>query len=138
MLTRQQLETLDHSALLDYAENANQLSEEIKCLREKLEAFESDFKLVTNANKLLKTRADKMESRVDLLEKELARTAQYGLNRQLELHRIPASVGEGETLKKTVCEALSLTGVQVTEEQLDKCHRLKKNTSVVLEFKQRM
>ena len=95
-----------------------------------------------NANSLLKTRADNADSRIEFLEKELTRTSQYTLNRQLELHRVPETIGSDdyadETLKNTVCEALSLTGVAVTPEQIDKCHRLKKKTSVVLEFKQRV
>ena len=142
VLTRQQLEELDRASLLDYAEKTGSLSTRLKSLEDKFEKFQGEFNLMKNANSLLKTRADNADSRIEFLEKELTRTAQYTLNRQLELHRVPATIGSDdyadETLKNTVCEALSLTGVAVTPEQIDKCHRLKKKTSVVLEFKQRV
>ena len=139
VLTRQQLVDLDRSSLLDYAEKSSTfLDQLLRSLEDKIVKLEESNTLLVNTNKLLKERADKTDLRIEAVEKELTRTSQYTLNRQLELHRVPESVGEQEVLQNAVCQALSLTGVQVTPDQLDKCHRLKKKTSVVIEFKQRV
>ena len=125
---------MDKEALIDYAQNLGNLMDEISTLKTKIDGLDGQLKLATNANKLLKEHNTKIESRVTVSEKELARTAQYGLNRQLELHRVPDDISKDDLCGK-VCEMLSLTGVTVTQAEVDKCHRLKKQSSVVVEFK---
>ena len=136
VLTREQMSKLDAESLMDYAESLGNVTEQISKLEEKIDRYAGELTLVKNANILLKQHNTKVEERVVSLEKELARTSQYTLNRQFELHRVPDSIPQ-EELQSKVCEFMSLTGVDIRPSQIDKCHRLKKKTSVVVEFKVR-
>ena len=51
----------------------------------------------------------------------------------LEVNPVPESL-ENEILVENNCKALSLTGVNVTPEQLHSCHRLKKRNRVIVKF----
>ena len=73
---------------------------------------------------------------IDSPRNKSTRTSQYTLNRQFEFHRVPTSIAD-EELSEKVCQFMSLTGVDVQPSNLDKCHRLKKESSVVVEFKVR-
>ena len=69
------------------------------------------------------------------LQKAHTKTAQYGKNRQVEIHKVPLEIKK-EDLTKKICEGLSLTGSLVHPSELDKCHRLKRQqNSVIVEFK---
>ena len=108
---------MDHADLVDYAESLGSLKDEIGTLNGKLDTLQGELTLIKNANVLLKQHSTKMESRVTVLEKELTRTSQYSLNRQLELHRVPVEIPQSELAGK-VCDILSLTGAKSTHLKL--------------------
>ena len=136
VLTREQLLKMDTDALVDYALEANDLKRQIADLHEKVDSVEGIVKIISKANELLKQNNDKLVGKVTYLERELTRTAQYPLNRQIEVHHVPTSIPQ-DALAEKMCEFFSLTGVEVQPRHLDKCHRLKRETSVICEFKDR-
>ena len=53
---------------------------------------------------------------------------------KIEIDSVPESL-EDEILEENDFKALSLTGANVTPEQLDSCHHLKKRNHVIVKFK---
>ena len=135
-LAREQLEQLDHAALLDYAESMGDIKSSLSSLEATLVKMEAENEVMKKCNKLLVERADNLEKKITSMEKSLTQTTQYARNRQIELHRFPEDISD-EHLVKSVCDVLSLTGTKITPGNLDKCHRLKKKSSVIVEFKYR-
>ena len=80
-----------------------------------------------NCNRLL-------SERVVQLERNSANNAQYHHCESLEINPVPASIGD-DVLESSVCEALSLTGHEVKSDDLQACHHLKKEDTVIVKFK---
>ena len=112
---------MDKESLIIYVESLGSLTDHINALEKKLDVFESHINVLQNANQLLKDHSKKLEDRIDSIERESTRTAQYTLNRQLEIHRVPTTISQDE-LPRKISEALSLTGINVKTSQMDKCH----------------
>ena len=70
------------------------------------------------------------------MEKNAVTNSEYHRRETIEINPVPESL-EDEILEENVCKALSLTGVNVTPEQLHSCHRLKKRNRVIVKFKYR-
>ena len=62
--------------------------------------------------------------------------SQYHRRETIEINPVPESLGD-DILEENVYKALSLTGVDVTLEQLHSCHHLKKGNRVIAKFKYR-
>ena len=60
--------------------------------------------------------------------------SQYHRRKTIEKNSAPESLGD-QILEENVCKVLSLTGVNVTPEQLHSYHRLKKRNRVIVKFK---
>ena len=63
--------------------------------------------------------------------------SQYHRRETIEINAVPESL-EDKILEENVCKALSVTGVDVTPEQLHSCHHLKKRNCVIVRFKCRI
>ena len=157
ILTSEQMEAMDKRELVVYAANVSNLNniltdirtklsnleadniklhEQNTKMQERLFVLESDKILQTNVNKLLRSDIDQLAQKVVELEKVAGQNAQYSRNRQLEIHNVPADI-PSENLQDVVSAVLSVTGHAVSRNDLDKCHRLKRETSVICEFKYR-
>ena len=80
---------------------------------------------------------DILSARLERNERHTLKTAQYTKNRQIEVHKVPDDI-EKEDLPGKIAGALSLTGIDVTTADFDKCHRIRaKPDSVVVEFHKR-
>ena len=66
----------------------------------------------------------------------MTNTEQYQRRRQLEVSNVPVTIPQKE-LKTTIARMLSLTGTDIQPGHLDKCHRLHKESTVIIEFKER-
>ena len=62
--------------------------------------------------------------------------SQYHRRETIEINPVLESLGD-DILEENVYKALSLTGVNVTLEQLHSCHHLKKGNRVIAKFKYR-
>ena len=89
----------------------------------------SELTVSKNCNRLL-------SERIVQLERNTVNNAQYHHRQSLEINLVPASIGD-DFLESSVCRALSLTGHEVKPDDLQACHRLKKNDSVIVKFKSR-
>ena len=112
----------------------SELNEVLTKLDERIKEVESYNQISANVNTLLSSKIEFLEEKVIQMEKRTTRNSQYARNRQLELHRVPTSITDSK-LKDTICSTLSLTGVAVKGAEIDKCHRLKRNETVIVEFK---
>ena len=61
---------------------------------------------------------------------------QYHQRESLEVNLVPHDIGDN-VLEETVCRAISLTGYEVTPDDLHACHQLKNKDRVILKFKDR-
>ena len=134
MLTREQLQELEKDSLIEYALKLSDLNSLFSKLENRIKEVESYNEVSSNVNSLLTVKIESMEKKIIEMEKKTTRNSQYARNRQLELHRVPTTITDPD-LKEKVCQTLSLTGVAVKSAELDKCHRLKRKDSVIIEFK---
>ena len=134
MLTREQLQELEKDSLIEYALKLSDLNSLFSKLENRIKEVESYNEVSSNVNSLLTIKIESMEKKIIEMEKKTTRNSQYARNRQLELHRVPTTITDPD-LKEKVCSTLSLTGVAVKSAEIDKCHRLKRKDSVIIEFK---
>ena len=98
-------------------------------LMNKYEELHSELVASKNVNKLLK-------NRVVQLKKNALDTSQYNRREMIEINPVPTSVPDN-VFEKKVCDALSLTGILVKQENFHACHRMKGQNKVILKFKDR-
>ena len=134
MLTRDQLQVLDKDSIIEYALKVSELSSVLSKLEERIKEVESYNEIASNVNSHLTSKIEGMEQHIINLEKRIINNSQYARNRQLELHRVPTTISDSD-LRDTVCSTLSLTGIAVKGAEIDKCHRLKRKETVIVEFK---
>ena len=134
LLTREQLQELDKDSLIEYTLKVSNLNVVLNKLEERIKELESYNVVSENVNTHLSSKIQSLEEKIIQMEKRTTRNSQYARNRQLELHRVPTTIKD-EQLTDVVCSALSLTGVPVKSAEIDKCHRLKRQETVILEFK---
>ena len=60
--------------------------------------------------------------------------SQYHRRETLEINPVPSEI-QDNVLEETVCQALSLTGINVFPDELHSCHRLNKKDRVIVKFK---
>ena len=136
IVTRAQLESLSQDELIDRLLSVENISERMTNLinrfdklMNKYEELHSELVVSKIVNKLLK-------NRVIQLEKNALNTSQYIRREIIEINPVPTSVPDN-VLEKNVCDALSLTGILVKQEDLHACHRMKDQSKVIIKFKDR-
>ena len=98
-------------------------------LMNKYEELHSELVASKNVNKLLK-------NRVVQLKKNALHRSQYNRREMTEINSVPTSVPDN-VFEKKVCDALSLTGILVKQEDFHACHRMKGQNKVIFKFKDR-
>ena len=94
---------------------------------DKYETLHSELKITQNCNSLLL-------ERVYQLERNAVSNSQYHRRETLEINPVPSAI-QDNVLEETVCQALSLTGINVSPDELHSCHRLNKKDRVIVKFK---
>ena len=109
---------------------------ELKALNDRFDTFaakheelKSDLLITRNCNTLL-------HQRIIQLERNAVNNAQYHRRKSLEINPVLLDIGNN-VLEQTVCRAISLTGHDVTPDDLHACHQLKNKDRVILKFKER-
>ena len=132
--SRDELDLMTREELISYSVSVNELvCEKLLGLEERIETLESESVVQRNTNELLKLRADRLEGQVVELEKTATNSAQYLRRRQIEVSDVPEAIKD-EHLKDRMSSFLSITGVDVTADDIEVCHRLKNKTVVIMEF----
>ena len=132
--TRSQLENLSKEELIEELITVDDITSKISDLTNRFDDFlrrfevvSSDLAITRNCNRLL-------TKRVVQLENNAVTNAQYHRRESVEVNPIPPSITD-EELELNISEAFSLTGLEVTPNDLQACHRLKKKESVIVKFK---
>lgn len=144
-----EIELLDESALNDLSKDAvvkytlnltkvfSKLNDVIKQQKQQI----SEMQIIKNVNSLLSKNTKRLEERVSNLERNQINNSQYIRNRQIEIRPLPKEITslKADDLLTKMTEFLSMTGADVTNADIDKCHPLggKKKTSVIMEFRSR-
>ena len=127
--TRSQLNDLTREELIEELLKFNDLAQQISNLNEKLDRTFSQLEVSKTCNSLL-------NKRLVSLERTCLDNAQYLRREMIEVNPVPSDIPDNE-LEEKICHALSLTGVTVTPDDLDACHRLKNKNNVIIKFKSR-
>ena len=77
-----------------------------------------------------------LHQRIIQLERSTVNNAQYHGRESLEVNLIPCDIGDN-VLEETLCRAISLTGHEVTPDDLHKCYRLKNKYRVISKLRDR-
>ena len=101
---------------------------------EKFNEFTSKYDKVYSELQQCKRFNSHLLSRTIQLERNTVTNSQYNRRQTIQLNHVPAEIHEG-VLEKSICKALSLTGVNVVPEDLYACHRIKRSDRVIVKFK---
>ena len=136
VFTRSQIENLTREELIEELLQISDVSCQLKALNDRFDTFaakheelEFDFLITNICNTLL-------HHWIIQLEWNAVRNTQYHQIESLEVNLVPCDTGDN-VLEETVCRAISLTGHEVTPDDLHMCHQLKNNDRVILKFKDR-
>ena len=131
MFSKSQLDRLNKGELIekflqlqsDFSESMKTCCDNVAKLTEKVEALESSLVVSQRVNSLL-------SSKVNSLERQLHQLEQYSRRECLEVVGIPASV-QDDKLQDTVCDILKKIKVDCYEADIEACHRIKNNRTIV-------
>ena len=99
------------------------INREIQKINGTFSKYEADIAITKNAHTLL-------SNQLIETERQCWANAQYSHRECIEIVGIPSSV-EKENLESKVCEIFDKIGVTVTENDIDTCHRLRGDKTIV-------
>ena len=102
------------------------LAAELRKMREGFDQMKSDLSITKKVNTLL-------SERLQTIEKQYWRNAQYSRRECLEISGIPSSVSDND-LEDVVCKAIAKAGVEVSGKDIDDCHRIGKRATTIVKF----
>ena len=127
VLTRNQIQNLTREELIEELLQISDISCQLTALNDRFDIFaakheelKSDLLITKNCNTLL------LQGIIQL-ERNAVNNAQYHQRESLEVNPVPRDIGDN-VLEETVCRAISLTGHEVTPDDLHAYHRLKTRT----------
>ena len=133
---RAELEIMTRDELLKYSLQMNDLCSKLLSLEKRVDELESEQEIQRNVNTILNKEISAMKKRAIQNEKITTNNAQYLRRRQLEVNNVDENIHD-DRLTDTITGFLSVTGVTVKTCDIDKCHRMKSKTTVIMEFKSR-
>ena len=136
-LSMAEIKKLNKDKLLEYALG---ITQGFLALHEKCEEFNTRLAKLEEASNSPENSPpmhQKLQARVEDMERENLNNSQYLRRRQLEIWNLPTSITDASDLKKEVAQLLALTEVPITAADLDVCHKLKKDGRVIIEFHKR-
>ena len=98
----------------------NSLTEEMKNINENFKKLKSEVVVIKNVNNML---CQQMES----VKRQCWKNAQYSQREYVQVVRLPSSVADDQ-LENKVCRVLQHIVSNVTDEKIESCNRLNKNT----------
>ena len=134
VFTRSQTENMSRDELVEELLKLLDVSTKLSELTEKFNDFVSKHDKIYPELQISRNCNNHLLQRIIQLERNAVTNSQYHRRETIEINPVPESL-EDEILEENVCKALSLTGVNVTPEQLHSCHRLKKRNRVIVKFK---
>ena len=132
--TRCQLENLSKEELVQELITIDEITSKISDLTNRFDDFLRRFEVVSSDIAITKNCNRLLTEGVVQLETNAFTNAQYHRRESVEVNPVPPSISD-EELEMNICKALSLTGHEVKQDDLQACHRLKKKDSVIVKFK---
>ena len=136
VLPRRQIENFTREELIEALLQISDISCQTKALKDKFDTFAAkheklkpDLLITKNCNTLL-------HQRIIQLKMKAVNNAPYHRRESLEVNPVPRDIGEN-VLEEKICRAISLTGHEVTSDDLLACHRVKNKDRVISKFKDR-
>ena len=111
----------------------NDINAKLTDLSDRFNEFTSKYDKVYFELQQCKSYNSHLLTRIIQLERNAVTNSQYSRRETLELNPVPAEIHE-DVLEKSICKALSLTGVNVVPKDLQACHRMKRLDRVVVKF----
>ena len=99
---------------------------ELRKMREGFDQMKSDLSITKKVNTLL-------SERLQTIEKQCWANAQYSRRECLEISGIPSSVNDND-LEDVVCKAITKAGVEVSDKDIEDCHRVGKRGTTIVKF----
>ena len=134
VFTRGQTENMSRDELVEELLKWSDVSSELSELTEKYNDFVSKHDKVYPELQIWRNCDNHLLQRIIQVEWNAVTNSQYYRRYILETNPVPESLGDN-IFVKNVCKALYLTCVNVTPEQWNSCHRLKKRNRVIVRFK---
>ena len=136
--TRSHLENLSKDELIDEVlslENfKNDINTKFSELNDRFNNFQAKYEIV-NSNLSISRRCDEfLIERMTQLERNNLNNDQYNRRETLEINPMSSHIRD-DLLEQSVCQALSLTGIWVEQNDMQACHRMKKKDQVMIKFK---
>ena len=125
VFTRSQAENMSRDELVEELLKLLDVSTKLSELTEKFNDFVSKHDKIYPELQISRNCNNHLLQRIIQLERNAVTNSQYYRREIIEINPVPESLGD-ELLEENVCKALSLTGVNVTPEQLHSSHHLKK------------
>ena len=125
--TRSQLENLSKKELIDELINVEDIYSKLSDLTSRFDDFLRRYEILNSELTVSKNCNRLLTERIVQLERNAVSNAQYHRRESLEINPVPASIGH-DVFENNVCSALSLTGLEVKPDDLQACHRLRKQT----------
>ena len=99
---------------------------ELRKKREGFDQMKSDLSFTKKVNTLL-------SERLQTIEKQYWENAQYSRRECLEISGMPSSVSDND-LEDVVCKAITKVGVEVSDKDIEDCHRVGKRGTTIVKF----
>ena len=136
--TRSQFENSSKDKLIDDVlslENfKNDINAKFSELNDRFNDFQAKYEMV-NSNLSISRRCNELLlERITQLERNNLNNAQYNRRETLEINPVPSDIAD-DVLEQSVCQALSLTGISVEPDDVQVCHRMRKNDRVLIKLK---
>ena len=99
---------------------------ELRKTREGFDQMKLDLSVTKKVNTLL-------SERLQTIEKQCRANAQYSRTERLEISGIPSSVSDKD-LEDVVYKAVTKAGVEVSDKDIEDCHRVGKRDTTIVKF----
>ena len=137
VLTRVQVDNLSREKLIEELLKFSDITNQLSGLNGRFEDFIKKYDKPVNSELVISKSYNSLLLKCDInLERNALNTVQYVCRESIKINPIPHSIPSAD-LENKVCQALSLTGMKVTPDNLQACHRMKSKEKGIVKFKDR-
>ena len=139
VLTRSQYENMSTEELIQELTDinssfVNDINTKLSNQEEQFNDFLAKYDKVNSDLQQYRKFNSHLLTRIIQLQRNASVNSQYSRREIIELNSVPADITEN-VLEENICDALSLTEVNVVPNQLRACHRMKRSDRVIVKFK---
>ena len=112
------------------------LNEKVCNLTEEAQKMNTNFELLRSDFSATRIENNFLDERLIALKRQCWANAQYSRRECLEITAIPSSVSDKD-LEEVVCKAITKAGVDITEDDIEDCHRVGNKGRPIIKFDKR-